>query len=99
MEVQTETEVTLNDLNEEGVRSASRQSSTTSNQWFMWGRAFPRAEVKFFTQVIILYVVILTCLANLTVGKGELKSVWISLLGSCLGCLLPSPSIKSKESR
>ena len=68
-------------------------SISGASEWYMCGKVFPRSEVKFFTQVLILYVVIFTCLANLSIGHDELKSVWITLLSSCLGCILSSPTI------
>jgi len=67
-----------------------------SGHWIMWGQAFPRSEVRFFAQVFILYIVIITCLVNLSIGKGELTSLWISLLSSCIGYILPSPYISRK---
>ena len=63
-------------------------------EWGVLGKQFPRSEVRFFAQVFILYVVIVTCLVNLSLGKGDLTSLWISLLSSCIGYLLPSPYIK-----
>ena len=67
-----------------------------SEQWIMMGRTFPRSEVRYFCQVTILYVVIFTCLANLSVGSGKLNALWISLLSSCIGYLLPSPHISRR---
>lgn len=73
-----------------------RMNSDTLSQYVLMGRAFPRSEVRFFAQVIILYIVIFTCLGNLSVGSGELNALWISLLSSCVGYLLPAPHIPSK---
>lgn len=76
--------------------SLQREQSIGTVQWSLMGRPFPRSEVKFFAQVLMLYVVILTCLGNLSVGKGELDPLWISLLSSCIGLLLPVPFIPKK---
>lgn len=78
-----------------------REGSTSSGsgQWFMMGRKFPRSEVKYFAQVVILYIVILTCLANLSIGNSELNSLWITLLSSSIGYLLPSPYIPKQNKR
>ena len=72
------------------------ESRTTENnkEWAVLGKQFPRSEVRFFTQVFILYVVIITCLVNLSFGKNDLSSLWITLLSSSIGYLLPSPSIQ-----
>lgn len=65
-----------------------------SSFWKLWGHKVPKGEVVYFCQVFIIYIVIITCIANLTIGRDEGK-VWIALLSSCLGYLLPNPSIKS----
>ena len=72
---------------------------TTASDWIVFGKPFPRSEVRFFGQIIILYIVIIACLINLSVGKGKLDTLWISVLCSSLGTLLPSPrfSRKTKE--
>ena len=57
----------------------------------------PRYELRFFVQVFILYVVIITCLVNLSLGKNEHSGLWISLLSSSIGYLLPSPHIQRKN--
>ena len=66
--------------------------SIESGEWECFGYKFPRQEVVYFTQVIIVYVVIITCLVNLSVGIGE-SNLWIALLGSSLGYILPQPSM------
>jgi hypothetical protein len=75
----------------------NRRASFDGSEWHMLGKSFPRSEVKFFSQIIILYVVIFTCLANLSIGSGDLKSVWISLLCSSLGYLMPAPGIRKQK--
>ena len=64
---------------------------TENSRCIMPCASLPRSETRYFTQIFILYVVIFTCLGNLTVGRGELNSLWISMLSSCIGLLLPSP--------
>ena len=71
--------------------------STDASHWIMFGEHFPSSEIRFFAQVFILYVIIITCLANLTVGKSDLNSLWISLLCSSTGLLLPSPQFTRRN--
>ncbi len=66
---------------------------TVSSKWNCFGFKFPRREVVYFSQIIIIYVVILFCLINLTLGTGD-SNLWVALLGSCLGYLLPQPSME-----
>ena len=63
--------------------------------WTIFGRDIPRAEIVFFTQVIVLYTVICVSIYNLSAGKGD-SNLWTSLLSSSLGYLLPNPTLKHK---
>ena len=58
------------------------------------GKKTPRSEVVFLCQVLILYTVIVVSIYNLTV-KSENSTLWTALLRSCLGYLLPNPTIKT----
>ncbi len=71
--------------------------STTSPRWPLFGKRLPRSEITFFAQVIIVYIVIITCIVNLSLGNGDIN-LWTALLSSCLGYLLPSPKLKSYKS-
>ena len=74
-------------------------SCESTRSWNVFGRSIPRSEITFFSQVIIIYIVIVTCIVNLSVGNGD-SNLWTALLSSCLGYLLPSPTIrKDKISR
>lgn len=73
-------------------RVHSISNSHTSN-WDFFGRKIPRGEIVYFSQILIIYAVIICSVVNLTSGD-HLTNVWISLLSSSLGYLLPSPKIK-----
>jgi hypothetical protein len=78
------------------VRSSSSSGGGHSH-WWIFGQKFPKNEVVFFVQIIIVYVVILTSLVNLTLQRGDNsgeQKLWIALLSSSLGYLLPNPSIR-----
>lgn len=51
--------------------------------------------VVFTAQIILIYIVVLAAIINLSLGT-QCDTLWITLLGSCLGCLLPTPKIKTK---
>lgn len=70
--------------------------SLGSEQWTLFGRKTQRSKVEFFSQVIILYIIILTCLVNITLEWGN-RELWSALLGSSIGYLLPSPRLKSDK--
>ena len=68
----------------------------SSSSWVAFGKKLPRSEIVFLCQVIILYTVIVVSIYNLTVGSNN-SNLWTALLSSCLGYLLPNPTIKHKH--
>jgi hypothetical protein len=60
------------------------------------GNPIPKVEVVFFTQIIIIYIVIVTCIVNLSIGNGD-SNLWTALLSSSLGYLLPNPTVKRSK--
>lgn len=87
-------------IDSDNNRSESGTNRTTlaSGNWRIWGQQLPKQEIVFFSQVFIIYVVIITCVVNLTLGRDEGK-IWIALLSSCLGYLLPNPSLKAEQQK
>ena len=60
--------------------------------WDIFGQRVPRNEIVFICQMILIYVVVAVSLYNLSRGS-EVDNLWVALLGSCLGYVLPNPSI------
>ena len=58
---------------------------TTSSKW--------RNKALFFSQILVLSIVIIVCLVNISLGNGDDK-LWISLGSSALGIILPNPRLK-----
>ena len=77
------------------LRMAPSDTNSVS-AWVTCGKKTPRSEVVFLSQVVILYTVIIVSIYNLTV-QSQNSTLWTALLSSCLGYLLPSPTIKSKH--
>ena len=56
------------------------------------GLLCPREEVAFLCQSLVLFLVIVTCLYNLTFGGDSCReTLWISLLSATLGIYTPDP--------
>ena len=73
------------------------QSDTESvSSWVTCGKKTPRSGVVFLCQVLILYTVIVVSIYNLTV-ESENSTLWVVLLSSNMGYLLPNPTIKTKH--
>ena len=66
--------------------------NSLKSQWKCFGKNIPKAEIIFFSQVMMIYIIILSCIFNLTY-KSSYTELWVSLLSYCLGCLLPTPYI------
>ena len=77
----------------DGSTVVRSDTGSSLSRWEICGKKFPKAEVVFFTQVTVLYTVIVVSIYNLTTRNGD-SNIWAALLSSCLGYLLPNPSMK-----
>ena len=64
--------------------------------WSFCGKDNPKSEIVFFSQIIAIYFVVGFSIYNITAGNQNVN-LWISLLSSCSGYLLPSPVIKRRK--
>ena len=55
-----------------------------------------KSLILFIVQVLVLFLLIATALCNLSRGVGE-KNLWISILSSSTGYLLPNPKLERKS--
>lgn len=69
---------------------------TSSGRWCIWGQKVPKSQIVFFSQVILVYIVVITSIVNLSLQTDD-KKIWIILLSSCLGYLLPNPTLKNEQ--
>ena len=76
------------------VDNASEGSlKSGQSNWRLFGQRVPKTECVFAVQILMLYIIIITCLMNLTMGHAD-SNLWTVLLSSSLGLMLPSPSLK-----
>lgn len=66
------------------------------NNWTICCSKYPNQQVIFCSQVLLIYIVVITCVLNLTFTDNNV-CLWSSLLSGSLGYLLPSPNIKKKN--
>ncbi len=76
-----------------GGEGGVRDDRSSSVPWKVCGSGVPKSELVFFSQVVILCVVVCMCLFNLTTGRGD-SNLWSALLSGSLRYLLPNPTIK-----
>lgn len=74
-------------------RHSSIQEGTRSDQWNVLGTRVPKTEIVYFCQISLVYIIIIASLVNLSIQNGS-SELWISLLGSCIGYILPNPKLK-----
>ncbi len=72
-------------------------SHSSVSNWRLLGSKLPKAEVVFFTQVVLIYIVMGVSLVNISLGRPE--DLWVLLLTSCLGYLLPNPTLNHPRGR
>lgn len=70
--------------------------SSVASQWHVLGRKVPRSEIVFFSQMLLIYIVVTTAIYNLSTGRGD-SNLWTALLSSSLGYILPNPKLSSKK--
>ena len=64
--------------------------------WSFCSKDIPKSKIVFFSQIIAIYFVVGFSIYNIIAGNQNIN-LWISLLSSCLGYLLPSPVIKRRK--
>ena len=62
----------------------------------MCGGEVPKQEIIYLSQVVLIYIVVVTCVVNLTLWDVN-QSLWASLLSGCIGYILPSPKLRKKH--
>ena len=72
-----------------------KQSSGKSTWKFCNQITLPRSDVVFFVQMFVILMLIVLCIVKLTVLKPTCEeiSVWISILSSLVGYILPNPQL------
>jgi len=78
--------------------AAQQELRPRTRLWHMFRRRVPRSEIVFCCQTLLVYVVAVTSLVNITLSNGPLN-LWIALLSSSLGYLLPHPSLDKTDRR
>ena len=53
------------------------------------------SHLGFWSQIVVIYIVIVTCIVNLSIANGN-SNLWTALLSSCLGYILPNPKLKKR---
>ena len=68
--------------------------STEEHAWCCSGSRVPRAEIVYLCQIVLILSIVFASIYNLTREQGD-RQLWTALLSSCMGYILPNPTIKS----
>ena len=64
-----------------------------SNPKRVQAKTFPRQEFLFFSQLSLIFIVVLASILNISMGNGK-QEVWMILLSTGIGALLPNPKLR-----
>jgi len=92
----THTEINVEGFGKLPNELVNQSMSVSSGRWNVFGNQIPKEEIVFFLQVILIYIVAITCIVNLTMNV-ENSTLWTSLLSASLGYMLPAPNLSSKK--
>ncbi len=73
--------------------SQENSSNSHTDELSLFGRTEPHSRLAFVSQTVILLIVIIASIVNISLGVGDEK-IWITLLSTSLGVVLPNPSVK-----
>jgi len=73
--------------------------SSRKTYWNIFGTKFPKSQFIFFAQTILIYIVVSVSLYNLTNVNADKNNekLWIAMLSSSVGYLLPNPTFSKFE--
>lgn len=62
--------------------------------WIFFGQRVPRSQILFLFQVLVVLIIVIVSIVNLSLStKCEELTVWVALLSSSIGYMLPAPKI------
>ena len=85
----------MTDVPDQGVNNIIFDSDNIERKsWVFFGEKVPRSQVLFIVQVLIIFIVVLCSVIKLCIStKCEEVTVWVALLSSSIGYMLPSPHL------
>ena len=91
----------LDEAEKVGVRAGSSIStpSVSSSLGLWFGKIRQRSDIVFISQILVIYTIISVSLFNLSRGSDneQQEKVWMVLLSSCLGYVLPNPKLAQRQ--
>ena len=81
------------------VHSLESVASTRGegHSWEIFGRSISKNSVGYFTQIFVIYIMVIASLINISVGNSS--QLFTALLSMCLGAVLPQPKLKMHKAQ
>ena len=70
-------------------------SSASNTAWIWCSQVYPRRQIVFFSQVLLVYILVLTALVNITIRPDDTQ-LWVAVISGAVGYLLPNPKLEEK---
>ena len=67
-----------------------------NDRWIIFNKFVHKSAIVYICQIFIIYTIITCSLVNLSLGSGN-EQLWIALLCTSTGSLLPQPRLRSKH--
>ena len=71
-------------------------NENAEENWQMCCSVLHKAEVVFFVQIIFLFTIMIFSMVQI-ISKVDNQEIYFSLLSSCIGIIIPSPTISAKK--
>lgn len=71
-------------------------NDVANHRWMCGHNSILGREIVFFCQLAAVFIVIITCVINLSLHS-EPHDLWVALLSSSLGIILPAPTLALSE--
>ena len=81
---------------ESGSAAGESASLSVSSEKHVCSKKIAQNKITFTFQIIAIYVIILAAIINLSLQQKD-KELWLVLLSSCIGYVLPNPGLKFKS--
>jgi hypothetical protein len=73
-----------------------RVNENLEENWQLCCSVLHKAEVVFFVQIIFLFTIMVFSMVQI-INKVDNQEIYFSLLSSCIGIIIPSPTITAKK--
>ena len=86
-------------MKENDSNSNSFSNKSKNKMWVFFGSKVPRDQVVYLMQMLCSLIALVTSVINLSLqGEDQNRTVWIAIMSSIIGYLLPAPGMKNKNS-